>query len=69
MSREQVVTLLYDYALLYGIDPTAGENTNILSYTDISDINQDQGYRAFQWACEDQIIVDGSASTKSVRAT
>ena len=63
MSREEVVILLYDYALLYGIDPAAGENTNILSYTDVFDMAQEQGYQAFQWACGAGIIVGTSAST------
>ncbi|MDD4169920.1 MAG: S-layer homology domain-containing protein [Desulfotomaculaceae bacterium] len=63
MSREQLVIFLYDYAVLYGIDPTAGENTNILSYTDVSDMSQEQGYEAFQWACGAGIIVGTSAST------
>lgn len=63
MSREEMVILLYDYAVLYGINPTAGESTNILSYTDVFDIAQDQGYAAFQWACGAGIIAGTSAST------
>lgn len=63
VSREQMVMLLYDYALLYGINPTAGEDTNILSYTDVFNINHDKAYKAFQWACGTGIIVGTSAST------
>lgn len=63
MTREELVILLYDYAVLYGIDPAAGEDTNILSYTDVFDMAQEQGYRAFQWACETGIVVGTSAST------
>lgn len=63
MSREEAVILLYDYAVLYSIDPTAGENTNILSYTDVFDMVQEQGYKAFQWTCGADIIVGTSSST------
>lgn len=63
MTREEVVILLYNYAVLYGIDPTAGEDTNILSYTDVFDMTQEQGYRAFQWACGAGIIAGTSPST------
>lgn len=65
VSREQMIKLMYDYALLYGIDPTAGEDTNILSYTDVSEIKHNEAYRAFQWACGTGIINGTSASTLS----
>lgn len=63
MTREQMVILLYDYALLYGIDTSVGLDTNILSYTDVTDISQDEAYAAFQWACGALIIVGTSDST------
>ncbi|NLB53384.1 MAG: S-layer homology domain-containing protein [Syntrophomonadaceae bacterium] len=66
ITREQMVTLLYDFALLYGKDPTAGEDTNILSYDDVFNISQDKAYAAFQWACGSGIIVGTSHSTLSV---
>lgn len=65
VSREQMIKIMYDYALLYGISPTAGEDTNILSYTDVSDIKHNEAYRAFQWACGTGIINGTSASTLS----
>lgn len=62
ISREQMVMLLYDYALLYDISPTASEDTNILSYTDVFDIRNDKAYGAFQWACGTGII-DGTTDS------
>lgn len=65
MTREQAVTLLYDYALLYDIDPRAGEDINILSYDDVFQITIEEAYAAFQWACGARIIIGTSSSTLS----
>lgn len=68
VSREQMVMLLFDYAVLYGIDATAGEDTNILSYEDVFEIAVDEAYAAFQWACGSGVIVGTTDSTLSPSA-
>ena len=55
VTREQLAAMLYRYAALKGRDLTAGENTNILSYTDAFDIS-DYAFPALQWACGEAII-------------
>jgi hypothetical protein len=65
MTREQAVTFLYDYAVLYDIDPHAGDDTNILSYDDALQITIEEAYAAFQWACGAGIIIGTSNSTLS----
>lgn len=62
ISREEAVIFLYDYAVLYGVDPDAGKDTNILSYTDIADINREEAYGAFQWACGAGILAGATPS-------
>lgn len=49
VTREQVVTMLYRFAVAMGMDVTAGEDTNILSYNDAFDVS-DYAVAAFQWA-------------------
>ncbi len=48
-TREQAVAFLYRYARYNGIDVSAGEDTNILSYTDATSV-ADYAFPAFQWA-------------------
>jgi len=50
ITREQLVTVLWNYCKWKGIDVSVGENTNILSYTDAFDITE-YAIPAMQWAC------------------
>ena len=49
VSREQLAAMLYRYAESAGFDVSAGEDTNILSYTDFLD-RSDWAVAALQWA-------------------
>lgn len=55
LTREQLATMLYRYAQYMGCDVSVGENTNILSYSNVSSVS---GYAmdAMQWACGAGII-------------
>ena len=55
ITREQMVTILYNYCKFKGIDVSAGENTNILSYKDAFDISE-WAVPAMQWACGAGIV-------------
>ena len=61
VTREQLAAMLYRYAALKGRDLTAGENTNILSYTDAFDIS-DYAYPALQWACGEAILTGSNGA-------
>ncbi len=50
ITREQLVTALHRFAQSQGWDVSAGEDTNILSYTDAFDVSE-WAVPAFQWAC------------------
>ena len=50
ITREQLAAILYRYAKYKGLDVSAGEDTNILSYTDALEIS-DYAFPAMQWAC------------------
>jgi len=49
ITREQMATILFNYAKFAGIDVSVGENTNILSYNDAFDVSE-WAIPAFQWA-------------------
>jgi hypothetical protein len=55
VTREQLVTILYRYAQSKGQDVSVGEDTNILSYDDASNISS-WAMSAFQWACGAGIV-------------
>jgi len=55
ITREQMVTILYNYCKWKGIDVSVGEDTNILSYNDAFEISE-WAIPAFQWACGAGII-------------
>ena len=61
VTREQLAAMLYRYAALKGRDLTAGENTNILSYTDAFDIS-DYAYPALQWATGEAILTGSNGA-------
>ena len=50
ITREQMVTILWRYAKYKGADVSVGEDTNILSYNDASDVAE-YAIPAMQWAC------------------
>ena len=55
LTREQLATMLYRYAQYKGYDVSEGENTNILSYSDVSSVSE-YAMEAMQWACGAGII-------------
>ena len=61
VTREQLAAMLYRYATLKGRDLTAGENTNILSYTDAFDVS-DYAFPALQWACGEAILTGSNGA-------
>jgi uncharacterized repeat protein (TIGR02543 family) len=71
ITREQFAVMLWQFAKNQGYDVSVGENTNILSYTDISDLSQ-WAIPAMQWACGAGIISgtgNGSTLTPQGQAT
>lgn len=68
LSREQMVTMLYRYAVKAGADVSVGESTNILSYDDFDQISE-YAVSALQWAVGVGIIKGNSASTLNPRGT
>ena len=62
LTREQLVTMLWHYAMYKGYDVSVGEDTNILSYADALDISE-YAISAMQWACGAGLPVgdDGTA--------
>ena len=71
ITREQFAVMLWRYAQTEGYDVSVGENTNILSYTDVSDVAE-YAIPAMQWACGAGIITgtgDGSALSPQGQAT
>lgn len=69
ITREELVAVLYRYAQHLEMDVSVGENTNILSYTDVFDIS-DYAISAFQWGCGADVVVgDDSALYPQREAT
>ena len=71
ITREQFAAMLYRFAQEQGYDVSIGENTNILSYTDVADLSE-YAISAMQWAVGAGIINgtgDGSALTPQGQAT
>lgn len=55
ITKQELVTLLYNYAKYKNYDVSVGENTNILSYEDAFNISE-YAYEPFVWACGAHII-------------
>lgn len=69
VTRQQLAALLYRYAVQYGYDVSVGEDTNILSYTDVGQLSE-YAVPAMQWACGAGIINGtGDGSTLSPQGT
>lgn len=56
ITKEELITVLYNYAKYEGYDVFVGEDTNILSYEDAFNIAE-YAYVPMQWACGAGIIV------------
>lgn len=71
ITREQLATMLWRYAQAEGYDVSIGEDTNILSYTDVAALSE-YAIPAMQWAVGAGIINgtgDGSTLTPQGQAT
>ena len=71
ITREQFAAMLWRYAQTEGYDVSIGEDTNILSYTDVADLSE-YAIPAMQWACGAGVINgtgDGSTLTPQGQAT
>jgi len=55
ITREQMAAILYRYAQFKGYNDSIGEDTNILSYSDVSEISE-YAVPAMNWACGAGII-------------
>ena len=66
ITREQLASILYRYAQAKGYDVSIGEDTNILSYTDASDVAE-YAISAMQWACGSGVITGISESALAPR--
>lgn len=62
VTREQLAAIFYRYAVCKGYDVSIGEDTNILSYEDFSDLSE-YAIPAMQWACGTGIVNGTSEST------
>lgn len=69
ITREQFAVMLYRFAQEQGYDVSIGEDTNILSYTDVADVAE-YAVPAMQWACGAGVISgSGSALVPQGQAT
>ena len=62
ITREQLAAILWRYAKSKGYDVSVGEDTNILSYTDVADLSE-YAIPAMQWACGAGVIEGVTEST------
>ena len=62
VTREQLATMLYRYAVYKGYDVSIGEDTNILSYADFADLSE-YAIPAMQWACGAGVITGVTDAT------
>lgn len=67
VTREQLITMLYRYAVYKGQDVSVGEETNILSYADADQVSE-WAISAFQWACGAGIIEGDDDASLSPQA-
>ena len=68
MTREQLVTIMYRYAKKKGINVSAGEDTNILSYDDAFDVSE-WAIPAMQWAVGSGLITGRTNTTLNPKNT
>ncbi len=55
ITREQIVTILFRYAMILGLDTSFDGDDDLGKYSDSADIS-DYGFEAMQWACSHGII-------------
>lgn len=55
ITKEDIITVLYNYAKYKEYDVSGGDNTNILSYEDAFTLH-DYGYAPMQWAIGEGIV-------------
>ena len=76
VTREQMATMLWRFAKSEGVDVSAAEETDILRYTDASQVSE-YAMSAMRWACgsgiingvtEDQLVPKGNATRAQVAA-
>ena len=68
VTREQLATMLWRYAVAQGYDVSIGESTNILSYADFDKISE-YAVPAMQWACGSGIVTGVTDSTLAPQGT
>ena len=68
VTREQLAAILYRYAQYKKYSVSAGEDTNILSYTDVAQVAS-YAMPAFQWAVGAGIINGTTATTLSPKGS
>ncbi len=61
ITREQLVTMIYRYGVLCGMDVSLKEDVDLSHYTDLADVG-DYATEAMEWGCGAGII-DGTTST------
>ena len=64
ITRQELAVMLWNYAKYDGIDVSIGEDTNILSFTDIDNAGE-WAIPALQWACGAGILQGGTDGTLS----
>ena len=64
VTREQLATILYRYAVYKGYDVSIGEDADLLRYADAAELSA-YAVPAMQWACGAGIVNGTSASTLS----
>ncbi|MBR5614429.1 MAG: S-layer homology domain-containing protein [Clostridia bacterium] len=67
LAREQIAAIMFRYAGHKGYDVSVGENTNILSYTDYSQISE-YAIPAMQWAAGSGLMTGRTNSTLNPKA-
>ena len=55
IAREQLATIMYRYTMYKKYDTSVGEDTNILSYNDISELSE-YAVSSMQWACGSGLV-------------
>jgi len=65
LTRQDVIKLLYDFAVLIKQDVSIGEDVNILSYNDFAEIDEGN-FEAFQWACGAGIIRETDTASQTL---
>ena len=68
VTREQLATMLWRYAVAQGYDVSIGESTNILSYADFASISE-YAIPAMQWVCGSGIVTGVTDSTLAPQGT